>query len=221
MTKKINNEAIDTAIELTEKTASLTLKGAVQTAELTNNYVEGMYVAGYNANVEMLKVAKNYWDATLQIRQDWIQLFSTTGENLIKAAGKLELPLQKEVVEKFTARVGDKAYGPVAIKWHFLAQNIESFAVSAGSFSPPPKVQSAVLSFARSEKSALIDPRVNKPNYISFSRFLSQSFLNRRKKYVHALRVLKASKALQEQYGSFRSEQLKPIELFDIWESTL
>ncbi len=99
MTKKINNEAIDTAIELTEKTASLTLKGAVQTAELTNNYVEGMYVAGYNANVEMLKVAKNYWDATLQIRQDWIQLFSTTGENLIKAAGKLELPLQKEVVE--------------------------------------------------------------------------------------------------------------------------
>lgn len=99
MTKKINNEAIDTAIELTEKTASLTLKGAVQTAELTNNYVEGMYVAGYNANVEMLKVAKNYWDATLQIRQDWIQLFSTTGENFIKAAGKLELPLQKEVVE--------------------------------------------------------------------------------------------------------------------------
>ena len=99
MTKKINNEVIDTAIELTEKTASLTLKGAVQTAELTNSYVEGMYAAGYNANVEALKVAKNYWDATSQIRQDWIQLFATTGENFIKAAGNLELPLQKEVVE--------------------------------------------------------------------------------------------------------------------------
>ncbi len=99
MSKKINNEAIDTAIELTEKTARLTLKGAVQTVELTNSYAEGIYVAGYNANVEVLKVAKNYWDATSQIRQDWIQLFAATGENFIKAAGGLELPLQKEIVE--------------------------------------------------------------------------------------------------------------------------
>jgi hypothetical protein len=99
MTKKTNNEMIDTAMELTQKTASLTLKGVVQTAEVTENYVQGMYVAGYNANVEALKVAKGYWDATSQIRQDWIQLFSATGENFIKAAGNMELPLQKEVVE--------------------------------------------------------------------------------------------------------------------------
>ncbi len=99
MTKKINNEAIDTAMELTQKTASLTLKGAVQAAEVTEGYVQGMYVAGYNANVEALKVAKNYWDATSQIRQDWINLFAATGENFIKAAGNMELPLQKEVVE--------------------------------------------------------------------------------------------------------------------------
>ena len=99
MTKKINNEAIDTAMELTQKTASLTLKGAVQAAEVTEGYVQGMYVAGYNANVEALKVAKNYWDATSQIRQDWINLFAATGENFIKAAGNMELPLHKEVVE--------------------------------------------------------------------------------------------------------------------------
>ena len=99
MTKKLNNQMIDTAMELTQKTASLTLKGAVQTAEVTENYVQGMYVAGYNANVEALKVAKGYWDATSQIRQDWIQLFAATGENFIKAAGNMELPLQKEVVE--------------------------------------------------------------------------------------------------------------------------
>ena len=99
MSKKINNEMIDTAMELTQKTASVTLKGAVQTAEVTENYVQGMYVAGYNANVEALKVAKGYWDATSQIRQDWIQLFAATGENFIKAAGNLELPLQKQAVE--------------------------------------------------------------------------------------------------------------------------
>lgn len=90
---------IDTAMELTQKTASLTLKGAVQTAEVTENYVQGMYIAGYNANVEALKVVKGYWDATSQIRQDWVQLFAATGENFIKAAGNMELPLQKEVVE--------------------------------------------------------------------------------------------------------------------------
>ena len=99
MSKKTNNEMIDTAMELTRKTASVTLKGAVQTAEVTENYVQGMYVAGYNANVEALKVAKGYWDATSQIRQDWIQLFAATGENFIKAAGNLELPLQKQAVE--------------------------------------------------------------------------------------------------------------------------
>ncbi len=99
MSKKINNEAIDTAIELTQKTANLTLKGAVQTAEMTEGYVQEMYVAGYNANVEALKVAKTYWDATSQIRQDWINLFAATGEKFIKAAGNMELPLQKEAVE--------------------------------------------------------------------------------------------------------------------------
>lgn len=99
MSKKTNNEMIDTAMELTQKTASVTLKGAVQTAEVTENYVQGMYVAGYNANVEALKVAKGYWDATSQIRQDWVQLFAATGENFIKAAGNMELPLQKQAVE--------------------------------------------------------------------------------------------------------------------------
>lgn len=99
MNKKINNEAIDTAIELTQKTASLTLKSAVQTAEATEGYVQEMYVAGYNANVEALKVAKTYWDATSEIRRDWINLLATTGENFIKAAGNMELPLQKEAVE--------------------------------------------------------------------------------------------------------------------------
>ena len=105
MTKKLNNEMIDTAVELTQKTASLTLKGAVQTAEVTENYVQGIYVAGYNANVEALKVAKGYWDASTQIRQDWVQLFATTGENFIKAAANMELPLQKEVFE-----LGKNAY---------------------------------------------------------------------------------------------------------------
>ena len=100
MTKKaISTEAIDTAMELTQKTANVTLKSAVQAAETTEGYVQGLYKVGYDANVDALKVAKGYWDATSQIRQDWVQLFAATGENFVKAAGNMELPLQKEVVE--------------------------------------------------------------------------------------------------------------------------
>ena len=100
MTKKaITNETIETAVELTQKTANLTLKSAVQTAEVTESYVQGMYKAGYDANVDALKVAKGYWDATTQIRQDWIKLFASTGEAFINSAAKMELPLQKEAAE--------------------------------------------------------------------------------------------------------------------------
>jgi len=100
MTKKaITNETIETAMELTQKTANLTLKTAVQTAEVTEDYIQGMYKAGYDANVDALKVAKGYWDATTQIRQDWLKLFASTGEAFINSAAKMELPLQKEVAE--------------------------------------------------------------------------------------------------------------------------
>src|SRR5215204_369648 len=100
MTKKaISNETFETAAELTQKTALVTLKTAVQAAEVTEGYVQGMYKAGYDANTEVLKVAKGYWDATSQIRQDWLKLFASTGEAFINSAAKMELPLQKEVID--------------------------------------------------------------------------------------------------------------------------
>lgn len=99
-TKKTQiNDTIETAVELTQKTAQTALKGAVQTAEVTEGYVQGMYKVGYDTNYEALKVAKNYWDATTQIRQDWLKLFSQTGEYLIDATAKMELPLQKEMAD--------------------------------------------------------------------------------------------------------------------------
>ena len=95
--KSVVNETIDNAVNLTEKSATVALDTVVKTAEVTEGLVQGMYVAGYNANVDALKVAKNYWDATSEIRQDWINLFAKTGEKFIKAAANMELPLQKEI----------------------------------------------------------------------------------------------------------------------------
>ncbi len=95
--KSIANETIDNAINLTEKTADVSLQTVVKTAEVAEDYVQGMYKAGYDANVDALKVAKSYWDATSAIRQEWIKLFASTGERFIKAAANMELPLQKEI----------------------------------------------------------------------------------------------------------------------------
>lgn len=97
MKKSMTNETMEDVMNLTEKSAKVALKGAVQTAEVTEGFVQGIYKAGYDANYEALKVAKNYWDATSAIRQDWIKLFAGMGENFIKAASNMELPLQKEV----------------------------------------------------------------------------------------------------------------------------
>lgn len=97
-TKKSNaNETIETAVNLTEKSANVALQTVVKSAEVAEGYFQGMYKAGYDANVDALKVAKNYWDAASEIRQDWLKLFAATGEKFIKAAANMELPLQKEI----------------------------------------------------------------------------------------------------------------------------
>lgn len=100
MAKKANNnEVMEKAVELTQTGAKATLNGAVQTAELAENYVQGIYKLGYDTNVEGLKIAKNYWDTASKIRQDWIKLFANTGEQVIDAAGSFEVPYQDQIMD--------------------------------------------------------------------------------------------------------------------------
>ncbi len=91
------NSTVDKAVELTQDTAKLALRGAVQTTELTESYVQGLYKVGYDTNVEGLKVAKNYWNAATEIREDWVELFAKTGENMIDATAKMEIPTVNDV----------------------------------------------------------------------------------------------------------------------------
>jgi hypothetical protein len=117
--KSIANETIEAAANLTEKSAVLALQTAVRSAEVAEGCVQGIYKAGYDANVDALKVAKNYWDAASEIRQDWLKLFASTGEKLIRAAANMELPLQKEAakaaksvisnIEKQVENIGQQA----------------------------------------------------------------------------------------------------------------
>ena len=58
---------------------------------------------------------------------------------------RLVLMFQKEVAERITARPGDKAYGRLAILTCAVADARFAFTIPARAFTPPPKVDSAVV----------------------------------------------------------------------------
>lgn len=92
-------EGVNSVIGLSQKTANVMLKSTVQTANVAENYVQGLYKVGYDTQIASMEVAKAYWDSMSQIRQDWLKLFSETGEKAITAASDIKLPFQKEVMD--------------------------------------------------------------------------------------------------------------------------
>jgi 16S rRNA (adenine1518-N6/adenine1519-N6)-dimethyltransferase len=84
--------------------------------------------------------------------------------------------LQKEVAERLCAHPGSKAYAPVSILFqiHFLIQL--HFTVSPSCFSPPPKVDSALISLKKRER-----PLFSLENEELFRDFLKGAFKHRRK----------------------------------------
>lgn len=59
----------------------------------------------------------------------------------------MTLMFQKEVAQRITARVGDKAYGRLAVLCQWLCDVKISFDVPASAFTPPPKVTSSIVHF--------------------------------------------------------------------------
>ncbi len=55
------------------------------------------------------------------------------------------LMLQREVVDRLLARPGTKAYGALSVSVAYAAEVRKGFSVAAGSFSPRPAVESAVV----------------------------------------------------------------------------
>lgn len=92
-------EGMNSVIGLSQKTASVALKSTVKTAEVAENYVQGLYKVGYDTQIAGMEVAKAYWDSMSEIRMDWLKLFAETGEKAITATSDIELPFQKEVTQ--------------------------------------------------------------------------------------------------------------------------
>jgi 16S rRNA (adenine1518-N6/adenine1519-N6)-dimethyltransferase len=73
----------------------------------------------------------------------------------LKIAPKIEsmhLMLQKEVVQRITAKTGEGNYGRLAVMINFLCHSKMVFQVSSSVFTPPPKVTSAIVEIIPRQK---------------------------------------------------------------------
>ncbi len=92
--------------------------------------------------------------------------------------------LQREVAARLAAAPGSKAWGRITVLTQYHCEVDLLFEVSPDSFTPPPKVHSAVLRMVpRREKLALNDPE-------AFARLLRHAFAQRRKQLGNALQSL-------------------------------
>ncbi len=84
--------------------------------------------------------------------------------------------IQREVAERITAGPGSKDYAPLGILLQIHFETKILFRLHPGSFSPPPKVESAVLSLTKRGR-----PLVAVEDEAGFRIFLFAAFAQRRK----------------------------------------
>ena len=84
--------------------------------------------------------------------------------------------LQKEVVQRITAGPGGKNYGRLSVMLQSQCVVEKILDVSPGAFSPPPKVDSAVVRLTPHT-----EPVVDIPNPENFARLVKTAFTQRRK----------------------------------------
>lgn len=93
------------------------------------------------------------------------------------------LLVQREVAERLAAQPGGKTYGALTVGDQAVAHVELLFVVRAGSFAPPPAVDSAVVRFM-----PLATPLVGPERQAQFRRFVTALFGQRRKQLVRSLR---------------------------------
>jgi len=134
--------------------------------------------------------------------------------------------LQKEVAERVAAGPGSKKRAPVSILFELDFRVRLHFTVSPGAFSPPPRVQSALVSLEKRES-----PLFAVEDREAFRRFLRSAFAERRKTLTNNLKRLglaadavKRSLAAASLNDTIRAEQVdlgRFVELFKLLRAPL
>ena len=113
--------------------------------------------------------------------------------------------LQKEVVDRLAAGVGDEAYGRLGIMMQYYCRVEPLFLVPPTAFDPPPKVDSAIVRLIPHRERPIVtrDP-------VQLGKLVTQAFTQRRKTVRNALKTV-ANDTLLVQAGinpDHRPEQI-------------
>jgi 16S rRNA (adenine1518-N6/adenine1519-N6)-dimethyltransferase len=115
--------------------------------------------------------------------------------------------IQREVAERIAARHGKRDYGYLSAITQLVADVELLFTVPPGAFSPPPKVDSAVIR---------IVPKGQRPaDFAAVKRFLSTCFQHKRKTLRNNLRLLYPAIEKRAEAG-LRAEQLSVAALMEL-----
>lgn len=120
---------------------------------------------------------------------------------------------QKEMARRIVADPGSKEFGIISVLTQVYYSCEYLFKVEKGNFSPPPKVQSAVIRCVRRK-----DPPKNL-NYSLFKSIVKITFNNRRKMLRNTMKqFLKGNPVLNDPYFDKRPEQLSVEEFVKLTE---
>jgi 16S rRNA (adenine1518-N6/adenine1519-N6)-dimethyltransferase len=126
--------------------------------------------------------------------------------------------LQKEVADRICAGEGSKAYGILSVLIGYYYERKLLFNVKPGAFTPPPKVQSAVIQMTRRE-----EPMEN-VSFESLKQVTKTAFSQRRKTLSNALKPL--GMPIPEHLARLRAEELsiaafhQLTQQFELWKNS-
>ncbi|MBK9328967.1 MAG: ribosomal RNA small subunit methyltransferase A [Sphingobacteriales bacterium] len=117
---------------------------------------------------------------------------------------------QKEMAERIASPHGSKEYGVISVLAQLLYDIKVEFDIAPKSFSPPPKVNSSILSLKRKEN-VLLDFDVT-----LFRKIVKAGFNQRRKMLRNGLSGLVPKEMLQQEIFQKRAEQLSLQDFIDL-----
>lgn len=101
--------------------------------------------------------------------------------------------LQKEVVDRICAKPGNKDYGRLSVMAQWQCDVEHLFTVPAGAFTPPPKVESAIVR---------LKPYQQKPyplkDYNRFAQLVQAAFSQRRKTLRNSIKTFMAADQIKK-----------------------
>lgn len=124
----------------------------------------------------------------------------------IKLFSSLTIMVQKEVADRMVAKVNTKDYGKLSIVAQYYATIQKEFSVPPQSFTPVPKVDSAVVSL-KFDKILDLDSA-------KFLFFIKKSFSMKRKKLLNNWKELFSKEEIESVYQKFNLESnVRPQEI--------